>query len=120
MDQIRVEAAAEGLRFTNTAAYPLPVQYAWYLLEADEKTVLAQVRYREDPAYTVSAADAGIKEGERYTVRAFVYCAELKRKAAQNVARFVRRGGQFTVEFCLGYDRDLSAWKEGGTHGEQA
>ena len=119
MDRIRVETTAEGLRFTNAAVYPVPVRYAWYLLGADEKTMLAQIRYREDPTYTVSATGTGIKEGEVYTVRAFVHCGAENRKAAQNVARFVRRGGQFTVEFCLDYDRNLSGWKEGASLGEQ-
>ena len=81
--------------------------------------MLAQIRYREDPTYTVSATGTGIKEGEVYTVRAFVHCGAENRKAAQNVARFVRRGGQFTVEFCLDYDRNLSGWKEGASLGEQ-
>lgn len=112
MDQIRVKTTKEGLCFTNTAVYPEPVQYAWYLLGADEKTVLAQIRYRDDPTYTVSSTSVGIKEGEVYTVRAFVHCRKERRKAAQNVARFVRRGGKFAVDFCLDYDRNFSEWKE--------
>ena len=110
MDKVRVEVIGDRIVFTNTAEYSCLVDYAWYLLAGDGKTVLQQVRYNSSPCYELTLDQAACREGEMFFVRGFVLTRQGNQKATQNLAKVLIQDGKPVVQMILDYDTDLQGW----------
>lgn len=110
MTEFDIRCTTNEVFITNMNQYSEPVQYAWYLLGADKKTIYKQTQYSDSPEFVVNMDEEQIPQDTEYTVRAFVYNKGLKRKAAQNVGRFCLEGEEITFVRDMAYDVQLRDW----------
>ena len=98
------------LIITNLNSYRDDVQYAWYILEDDERTICKQTEYSESPEFRINAESDGLLIEKEYIIRAFVYCKYSKKKAAQSICKVLYDGKEFHIQPNMNYDACFTDW----------
>lgn len=115
IDQVEIRYGESGITFTLMNLYQEPMEYAWYLLEPDGKTVKSQQWYSDSPSYTVCSGVEGLAQlgetREGYIVRAFLRAKESGEKATQDVAKLFTCNGRIYAEANLNYSKKLEEWR---------
>lgn len=99
-----------NLNVINKNLYQDKVQYAWYVLEKDGKTIHVKTDYSDSPEFKIDAKKDNLLPNEKYTICAFVYCRSLKKKVMQSICKILYDGSRFCIQPNMDYDLHLSDW----------